>query len=129
MATVTYLDTHVAAWMFAGRTDLLPPRVRRLLEDREILISPIVGLELQYLFETGRTTEPAAVVLQALIQEAGVRVCDLPFADVIEMAQRESWTRDPFDRIIVGQAALRKASLVTKDATVRSHYRRAVWGR
>jgi len=69
------------------------------------------------------------VVLQALTQEAGLRVCDLPFADVIEMAQRESWTRDPFDRIIVGQAALRKASLVTKDATVRSHYRRAVWGR
>lgn len=129
MATVTYLDTHVAAWMFAGRTDLLPPRVRRLLEDREILISPIVGLELQYLFETGRTTEPAAVVLHALAQEAGVRVCDLPFAGVIEMAQRESWTRDPFDRIIVGQAALRKAPLVTKDATVRSHYRRAVWGR
>lgn len=129
MATVIYLDTHVAAWMFAGRTDLLPPHVRRLLEEREILISPIVGLELQYLFETGRTSEPAAVVLQALSQEAGLRVCDLPFAGVIEMAQRTPWTRDPFDRIIVGQAALRKAALITKDTTIRSHYRRATWTR
>lgn len=129
MATVIYLDTHVAAWMFAGRTDLLPPHVRRLLEEREILISPIVGLELQYLFETGRTSEPAAVVLQALSQEVGLRVCDLPFPGVIEMAQREPWTRDPFDRIIVGQAALRKAPLVTKDAAIRSYYRRATWTR
>ena len=127
MATVIYLDTHVAAWMFAGRTDLLPPHVRRLLEEREILISPIVGLELQCLFETGRTGEPAVVVLQALSQETGLRVCDLPFADVIDMAQRQPWTRDPFDRIIVGQAALRKAPLATKDTTIRSHYRRATW--
>lgn len=129
MATVIYLDTHVAAWMFAGRIDLLPPRVRRLLEDQEILISPIVGLELQYLFETGRTSEPAGVVLQALSEETGLRVCDLPFADVIEIAQRQPWTRDPFDRIIVGQAALRKAPLVTKDTTIRCHYRRATWAR
>ena len=75
MATVTYRDTHVAAWMFAGRTDLLPPGVHRLLENREILISPIVGLELQYLLETGRTSEPATVVLQALTQEAGLSGC------------------------------------------------------
>jgi PIN domain nuclease of toxin-antitoxin system len=115
--------------MFAGRTDLLPPHARQLLEEREILISPIVGLELQYLYETGRTSEPAVVVLRALSQEAGLRVCDLPFAGVIEMAQQQLWTRDPFDRIIVGQAALRKAPLVTKDAAIRRHYRRATWTR
>ena len=41
---------------------------------------------------------------------------------------RQSWTGDPFDRIIVAQAALRRASLITKDADIRAHYDRALWG-
>jgi len=38
------------------------------------------------------------------------------------------WSRDPFDRIIVAQAiANHDAVLLTADAHIRSHYRRAVW--
>ena len=66
MAAVIYADTHVVAWLYAGRVDLIPPRARALLEDRPLLVSPMVALELEYLFETGRTREPARVVLQAL---------------------------------------------------------------
>ncbi len=84
---------------------------------------------LEYLFETGRTSEPARRVLQALSRDIGLRLCDLPFPDVVEVAVRQSWTRDPFDRIIVGQAALRRAPLVTRDEDIRAHYDRALWGR
>jgi hypothetical protein len=51
-------------------------------------------------------------------EETGLRVCDLPFADMIEMTQPKPLTRDPVDRIIDGPATLRKALLVTKDATI-----------
>jgi PIN domain nuclease of toxin-antitoxin system len=129
MAAVIYADTHVAAWLYAGRADLIPPRARALLEDHTILVSPMVVLELEYLFETGRTTEPARNVLQALSRDLGLRLCDLPFPDVAEAAVRQSWTRDPFDRLIVAQAALRRAPLVTRDADIRAHYDRALWGR
>ncbi len=129
MATVIYADTHVAAWLYAGRTDLIPPRARALLEDRPVLVSPMVALELEYLFETGRTAEPARTVLEALSRDIGLRLCDLPFPDVAAAAVRQSWTRDPFDRIIVAQAALRRAPLVTRDADIRAHYDRALWGR
>ena len=54
-----YADTHVVAWLYAGRPDLIPPRARRLIEDNPLLVSPMVALELEYLFETGRTSEPA----------------------------------------------------------------------
>jgi PIN domain nuclease of toxin-antitoxin system len=43
------------------------------------------------------------------------------------MALGQSWTRDPFDRIIVSQAALRNAPLVTRDQVIRDHYSQAVW--
>jgi PIN domain nuclease of toxin-antitoxin system len=128
MAPLIYLDTHVAAWMFSGRTNLIPESVQALLEQHDLTISPAVMLELQYLFEIRRTTEPARTVVDTLRREVGLKVCDLPFADVVEVAWTQDWTRDPFDRLIVSQAALRGAALATKDGAIREHFPRAVWG-
>jgi PIN domain nuclease of toxin-antitoxin system len=129
VAAVIYLDTHVAVWLYEGRIELISPRLRGLLENEAPLLSPIVALELEYLFETGRMSTSAGSLLQTLGRDLGVRLCDLPFADVVTAALRQSWTRDPFDRIIVAQAALRRAPLITRDATIRAHYHRALWGR
>lgn len=127
MAPLIYLDTHVAAWMYAGRTDLFPAAVKALLEEHDLLISPAVKLELQYLYEIQRTAEPAATVIAALEREVGLAVCDLPFREVVEVALTQSWTRDPFDRLIVSQAALRGLLLVTKDRLIRESFGQAVW--
>jgi predicted nuclease of predicted toxin-antitoxin system len=43
------------------------------------------------------------------------------------VAVEQIWTRDPFDRIIVGQAALHQTMLVTKDRAMRKHYPHAFW--
>lgn len=128
MAPLIYLDTHVAAWMYAGRTDLFPAKVKSLLEEHDLLISPAVKLELQYLYEIQRTADPAATVVASLEREVGLAVCDLPFREVAEVALAQSWTRDPFDRLIVSQAALRGVSLVTKDRLIQERFDRAVWG-
>jgi PIN domain nuclease of toxin-antitoxin system len=85
-------------------------------------------LELQYLFEVRRTAEPAKVVLESLGREIGLKVCDLPFSDVAEIALSFDWTREPFDRLIVSQAELRGAPLITKDRLIRDQFPRAVWG-
>ncbi|HZF12979.1 MAG TPA: PIN domain-containing protein [Thermoanaerobaculia bacterium] len=127
MASLIYLDTHVVTWLRIGRTDALPQLARRLLEENDLLISPFVVLELQYLFEIQRASEPAEVVLAALTRDIGLEVCELPFVEVARMALGQSWTRDPFDRIIVSQAALRNAPLVTRDQLIRDHYSQAVW--
>jgi PIN domain nuclease of toxin-antitoxin system len=127
MASLIYLDTHVVTWMFAGRLDLFPAGTRELLDDSELLVSPAVKLELQYLFEVRRTAEPAKVVLESLGREVGLKVCDLPFPDVAEIALSLDWTRDPLDRLIVSQAELRETPLITKDRLIRDHFPRAVW--
>jgi len=118
-----YLDTHVAAWLYAGRTDLLSKRARTLIDAEELHISPAVVLELQYLHEIDRMTVGANAIVQSLSAQLGLHVCDLQFAAVIESALEQSWTRDPFDRIIVGQATLNASALLTKDRTIRRHYR------
>ena len=53
--------------------------------------------------------------------------CEESFQHVITLALQQTWTRDPFDRIIVGQAALQQRTLVTKDHAMRGHYPYAVW--
>jgi PIN domain nuclease of toxin-antitoxin system len=46
---------------------------------------------------------------------------------VAREAEAHDWTRDPFDRLIVAQASLFDAPLITKDADVHAHYRNVVW--
>lgn len=129
MAPLIYLDTHVVVWLFSERFDLLSPLGRSLIEGNDLYISPMVGLELQYLFETRRISRPAQEVVDTLIRDLGLIICDLPFEQIVRAAWRESWTRDPFDRILVSQARLRGAPLLTQDSTIRKRYEDAVWSR
>jgi PIN domain nuclease of toxin-antitoxin system len=60
-------------------------------------------------------------------ERIGLQLCQHPFTDVIEIAAKQSWTRDPFDRIITAQAAIGSNALVTKDNGIRKHYKYAIW--
>jgi hypothetical protein len=56
-----------------------------------------------------------------------VEVVGLEFSRVVECARSLSWTRDPFDRLIVGQAIAHGKPLITKDAPIPANDPRAVW--
>ena len=49
MAALAYLDTHVAAWLFAGDVTRLSAAARGAIEKNDLLLSPAVVFELQYL--------------------------------------------------------------------------------
>lgn len=125
--SLIYLDTHVVAWLYRDAAARLPPPVRQRIETEDALISPIVALELAYLHEIGRVNAPADLVLGYLADRMGLRFCDEPFDHVIRSAALQTWTRDPFDRIVVGHAGLRRRVLITKDAAIRTHYPHSFW--
>jgi PIN domain nuclease of toxin-antitoxin system len=127
MAPLIYLDTHVVAWLFSDRMDLLPAGVRTRIDESDLLISPAVKLELQYLYEINRITFSGEHIVNTLEKEIALRVCDLPFLKVIDVALAASWTRDPFDRLIASQATLRGAPLLTKDGALLTHCEWAEW--
>lgn len=122
-----YLDTHVVVWLYAGRLELFPEEDQELMEEHELLISPIVALEIQYLYETGRIKEPAKKIIPDLKARIGLSLCPQLFEAVAMQALQESWTRDPFDRIITGHARLKNRPLLTKDEQIRKHYPKAMW--
>jgi PIN domain nuclease of toxin-antitoxin system len=124
---VTYLDTHVVIWLFGGERHRLSSAATEQIRGEELLVSPAVVLELQLLHEIKRLRAVAVKVIERLSSEIGLAVCRLPFTSVLENAVEQSWTRDPFDRLIVAQASANDAALVTKDAEIRGHYRRSIW--
>ena len=122
-----YLDTHVVVWLYGGLTEEFSRSAVAALEANELLISPMVRLELQYLFETKRVTVKPDVILSALATEIGLSTCALAFSAVVQKALTVGWTRDPFDRLIVAQAIAGKRALLTRDQTILSHFDRATW--
>lgn len=128
MAALIHLDTHAVVWLYAGDLARFPAGARKRLEREELRISPMVALELEYLHEIGRIAAGAAPVLDELGRILGLAQDEGDFLTVANAARSLAWTRDPFDRLIVGHALASGVSLLTKDETIRRHYRQAVWG-
>lgn len=126
MPVATFLDTHAAIYLAEGQVSRFGERSRSLLETDDLLVSPLVRLELAYLHECDKIGKAPDQVIGWLVA-IGVIVSAEPVQAVVEAAMRMTWTRDPFDRLIAATAALREAPLVTHDAVITAHYRQAVW--
>ena len=122
-----YLDTHVVAWLYGGHLNKLSGKALQEITNETLLISPMVVLELQLLFESGRAKDPASKVIASLERDFEIKVCDHPFPRIAASAMEIKWTRDPFDRLIVAQAMANDATLLTKDERMRQHYKQAIW--
>lgn len=127
MATLTRLDTHVVVWLYAGEVERFSAPATQRLQNDELVITPIVELELTYLHEIGRLTVPAAVVVADLRQRLGLTLSTQDMDLVVAAATPLDWTRDPFDRLIVGDALSADSVLLTKDAAILEHCRSAEW--
>jgi PIN domain nuclease of toxin-antitoxin system len=123
-----YLDTHIAVFLHDGLIEKLTKPAKREIEASDLLISPVVLLELEYLFKRKRIGIPPREIYHTIHVDFGIRMCGLPFAKVVDVAIDVDWTSDPFDRMIVAQAkASRDSPLITKDQLIRERYPRAVW--
>ncbi len=121
-----FLDTHVVVWLFA-EADRIPASVRKRIDEAELFVSPIVRLELSMLAEIGRVTLPAEAFLSALHRDLDLQVEESGWLRCAEIADHLSWTRDPFDRLIVSHAIAFAAPLCTRDRHLRDRYREAFW--
>lgn len=117
----------MVGWLYEGADRRIPTAVRNLIESDEPFVSPIVELELTYLFEVGKVTESAAAPLSALEKAIGLRVADVSAVALVQAATELFWTRDPFDRMIAAQAIVADAPLITADQTILANLPLATW--
>jgi PIN domain nuclease of toxin-antitoxin system len=125
---IAYLDSHIVVLLAAGKKSWLSTEAIGLINRADLLLSPMAFLELEFLYEIKRSKRSARDLFDKVAHETGLRTCDLPFATVAQAALVESWTRDPFDRMIVAQAKANNfAWLISSDGRFKQHYPRTVW--
>jgi len=108
---VTLLDTNALIWLDLGHRRAKPLTAR----STALYISPASLLELQLLNEIGRIRLDAGA-LDALTHDERWLLDDPPSGEWFLRAADLSWTRDPFDRLLVAHARLRGWRLATGDS-------------
>lgn len=125
---IGYVDTQVVVWLCEDKVAKFSSRALDALNELDLLVSPMVMIELAYLYEIERIVRAPQDLIKQLKMQLGVRVCDHSFPDLAETALFENWTRDPFDRLIVAHAKSNNyAPLITSDSTIRRHYPKTIW--
>jgi PIN domain nuclease of toxin-antitoxin system len=108
---VILLDTNALIWLDQGHA-----RTRALTTgDRRLYVSPVSLLELQFLIEADRIRLRHSTVAALASREGFWMLDDPPATQWFEAALDLGWTRDPFDRLLVAHARLRRWRLATAD--------------
>jgi PIN domain nuclease of toxin-antitoxin system len=109
---VILLDTNAVIWL-----DQNHRRVRALARSASrLLVSPATLLELQMLDEIGRLRLKNG--LRGVIGSDRWEIDEPPAIQWFEHAAEQSWTCDPFDRLIVAHARLRRIKLASGDGAM-----------
>jgi PIN domain nuclease of toxin-antitoxin system len=110
------LDTNALIWIDTGHR-----RTRQLLRRGEPLyVSPASILELQFLHEAGKLRLRSGTV-EWVTDDDRWLVDEPPSASWFLRAADVTWTRDPFDRLLVAHAQLRRWRMATADSHVLGH--------
>ena len=71
---VIYLDTHIVVWLYSGDLHLFSEKACQLIEENDLLVSPLVLLELQYLFDIKRITVEPTIIFDSLAESIGLEM-------------------------------------------------------
>lgn len=122
------LDTNVVVWLLLGRRDRIPDVVVEMLEDvrNPVLVSAASVWEIAIKRSLGKLE---------IEQQWPVALTRLGFEHSPVTAEHAAaveglpWLhRDPFDRLLIAQAELERATMVTGDARIRAYDLPTVWG-
>jgi PIN domain nuclease of toxin-antitoxin system len=122
-----FLDSHIVIWLYEKRLDLLSEKARKFIEENDLLISPIVKMEIEYLFEIEKIKDDSDTIINYLEKHIDLKIENSDFLEIIKISINEKWTRDPFDRIIVAHAKSMDLSLISKDEKINKNYFRTLY--
>lgn len=121
------LDTHVVVWLYTNERSKLSSNAIERIEADDVSISPLVELELTFLNEIGRLTIGGPTIVADLRERIGLKISEQTTSSIVAAANSLTWARDPFDRMIVGDAMAANNLLLTRDRKIREHTDIAFW--
>ncbi len=119
------LDTHAALWWLAGEP--VGEEAERLLTDdtNRVLLSAAVVWEIAIKRSLGKLDAPSGLVETLTSAGAAPMAITLEHAATVERLPHHH--RDPFARLLVAQATVEGAAIVSADKQLRSYDVPVVW--
>jgi PIN domain nuclease of toxin-antitoxin system len=114
------LDSHILLWLLTADPVLPRNRVAQLFDERnELLISAVNIWELEIKRLKGKLVAPEDMLDR--VEKAGFCFADLTPDNALDAARLPRHHGDPFDRLLVAQAQVEAATLVTHDARLAAY--------
>lgn len=124
------LDTHVFIW-WDSRPDRLSPKALQACEDEanSLLFSVVSAWEMQIKSQLGklRLGMPLAGIVEAQRQSNSVEILPITLPHVLALEQLPRHHADPFDRLLIAQAHVEEAHLVTADSSFSAYPVSLLW--
>ena len=124
------LDTHTFLW-WVFNDDRLSYNARQVIKTSEsrLYFSAASAWEISTKHRIGKLTEAGSVVddLPGFLSRARVEPLPINLEDALLAGSMKREHRDPFDRMIIAQAQLRKIPIVTNDSAFHDFTRHIIW--
>lgn len=114
------LDTHVVLWWLDDPA-LVGHAAREQIRDPEnvVLVSAAVAWEIAIKRRLGKLSAPEN--LEAAVADCGFDFLPITASHALRTESLPDHHRDPFDRLLIAQAVLEDATLVTSDAAMTAY--------
>ncbi|XWK87890.1 MAG: type II toxin-antitoxin system VapC family toxin [Phormidium sp.] len=123
-------DTHTFIW-WDSQPNNLSQTALALLQDRSniLLLSVISIWEMQIKLQLGKITlnRPLLEIIENQQQTNQIEVLSVNLAHVLELDKLPLIHKDPFDRLLIAQANVENAALVSCDPIVAQYPVNVIW--
>lgn len=124
------LDTHALLWMLLA-DPRLGQRRRKLIEQQAepVFVSAVSGFEIATKVRIGKLPEAAHIAenFEAIFEEFDYRPLNITLDHCLRAGRLVGDHRDPFDRLIAGQALVEGMSVVSGDEAFKEFGVETVW--
>ena len=124
------LDTHALLWFLLGDLKLSDP-ARAAIEDDDniILVSAVSAMEISTKYRIGKLPEAAEIAgrLATIVPTRGFQGLDITIAHSDLAGLLPIDHRDPFDRLLIAQAQIEQALLVSNEVLFDRFGVRRLW--
>lgn len=123
---ILLLDTHALLWALSASRQLSDAARSAILDvDNDVLVSAVSGWEIAIKKSLGRLRAPDD--LAGAVAEAGFRERPIQLADTLRLNDLPDHHRDPFDRMLIVQALVDGATLVSRDRQLGRYGAALLW--
>jgi len=124
------LDTHAFLWWDSAPSNLSPPALAACQDPTNILLLSVASAwEMQIKLQVGKLklALPLETIVEGQQQTNRLGILPVTLAHVLALKNLPAHHKDPFDRLLIAQANVEEAALVTNDPVFESYSVQRVW--